>query len=144
MQMQKDLLTSLAPIHWIHILARTNQPAGHAKPDVLDIHAASDLAKSHAANDAVFCDQTSTIRSPRTALQDLLVASVHARQHPGRAAVEHPHGRPRVFQLVLSYRFVSECICHRLSYYAWRHDVPVDPDLPDVHIDVHFNDNCWY
>ena len=94
------LLTCVGALHWLLILELANFSSGIAKPVVCDFHVTDDLCQLDSANHAPFCYTTVVVRSPREAIEDVLVASFHVVEHHGGITLANPHGSHYLLLLV--------------------------------------------
>ena len=131
------LTSSPGTLHWILLLENAQLTPRIAKPALRHLHASNHFLQLLPTNHAPLRDPTRALRSPRTAIQDVFVASIHLVEHPGRNPVERFHGRTHLRRLVFSDRTTSERRGGRAGGGKRHADVPLHPRILDLRRDIH-------
>lgn len=124
--MLEPLLTRAGTFYWLLILGRGYFSSGTPKPAICDIHVANNFWELDPANHAPFCDATGAVRSPRTAVKNVFLASIYAIEHHCRTTLANSHGSHNILLLV-SLCLVSNTLVDPCRYYPigmFRNAIP--------------------
>ena len=131
------LTTNPGTIHRILLLENAQLTPRVTKPALRHLHASNHFLQLLPTNHAPLRNPTRALRSPRTAVEDVFVASIHLVKHPGRNPVERFHGRDHFRSLVLSDRTAAERRGGRPGGGKKRPNVPFHPSILDLRRDIH-------
>jgi len=120
------LLTCVGAFYWLLILGFAYISSGTAKPVVCDFHVTNDFWQFDSANHASFCYTKVIVRSSREAVEDILVASLHAVEYHCGIALANTDGSHYLLLLVSGHNFRKNLadICRYYPIGLFRNAIP--------------------